>query len=141
MILNRKFLKFEIGLDFVLIAVTSPVKVYRICYLINKSLKFNFIKINDLVIDVQKNNSPAAFPLYNYYWEAAETDLYFIANKCPEGCLIPEMRNTDYFLLIRNHFSAMDTKALVSSLNNIPEILSAVKIDPKRIKSRENLLF
>jgi len=141
MILNRKFLKFEIGLDFVLIAVTSPIKIYRICYLINKYLKFNFSKIPDLVVHVNKNNNQGSFSLYNYYWEATETELYFVANKCPDGHLIPEMRNTDYFLLVKNYFSDNDADGLVSSLNKIPEILSAVKIDPKKIKSHENLLF
>ncbi len=52
MILNRKFLKFEIDLDFVLIAVTTSLKDYRICYLINKSLNFNFIKMPDLSVDI-----------------------------------------------------------------------------------------
>jgi len=50
MILNRKFLKFEIDLDFVLIAVTTSLKDYRICYLINKHLNFNFVKNADLAV-------------------------------------------------------------------------------------------
>jgi len=54
MILNRKILKFEIDLDFVLIAVTTSLKDYRICYLINKYLNFNFLKTNDLAIDINK---------------------------------------------------------------------------------------
>jgi hypothetical protein len=48
MILNRKFLKFEIDFDFVLIAVTTSLKDYRACYLINKFLNFNFVKTDDL---------------------------------------------------------------------------------------------
>ena len=51
-ILNRKILKFEIDLDFVLIAITTSLKDYRICYLINKYLNFNFIKSADLEVDI-----------------------------------------------------------------------------------------
>ncbi|MGZ3871448.1 MAG: IPExxxVDY family protein [Mucilaginibacter sp.] len=141
MILNRKFLKFEIDLDFVLIAITTSLKDYRVCYLINKSLNFNFVKIPDLNVDINNISHPVFFSIYNYHWEATETDFYFIANKGSDGYLIPEMRKADYFLLIRNYIDENDLDNLVSALNKIPEIVAAVKIDPKKIKSRENLLF
>ena len=141
MILNRKFLKFEIDLDFVLIAVTTSLKDYRICYLINKCLNFNFIKTPDLQIDIHLDNGPVLFSKYHYHWEATDTDFYFIANKGSDGYLVPEMRKADYFLLIRNYIDENDLDNLISALNKIPEIVAAVKIDPKKIKSRENLLF
>jgi hypothetical protein len=141
MILNRKFLKFEIDLDFVLIAVTTSLKDYRICYLINKFLHFNFVKIPDLSVDIYQGAGPVLFSLYHFNWEATETDFYFIANKGSDGYLVPEMKKADYFLLIKNYIDENDLDNLVSALNKIPEIVAAVKIDPKKIKSRENLLF
>lgn len=141
MILNRKFLKFEIDLDFVLIAVTTSLKDYRICYLINKFLTFNLVKIPDLSVDIFPGPVPGLFSIYHFRWETTETDFYFIANKGSEGYLIPEMRKADYFLLIKNYIDEIDLDNLVSSLNKIPEIVAAVKIDAKKIKSRENLLF
>jgi hypothetical protein len=102
--LNRKFLKFEIDLDFVLIAVTTSLKDYRICYLINKNLSFNFTKSADLEVDIQQSAGPVYFSLYQ---DIDDTEL----------------------------------DSLVFSLNKIPEIVAAVKIDPKKLKSRENLLF
>lgn len=141
MILNRKILKFEIDLDFVLIAVTTSLKDYRTCYLINKHLNFNFTKGNDLEVDINPDKEPAFFSIYNDSWEASETNFYFIANKGTEGYLIPEMRKTDYFIMIKNYIDSDDLDALITSLNKIPEIVAAVKIDPKKLKSRENLLF
>jgi hypothetical protein len=141
MILNRKVLKFEIDLDFVLVAITTSLKDYRICFLINKFLNFNFIKITDLSVDIFPVSKPALFSRFHCSWEATETDFYFIANKGSEGYLIPEMRKADYFLLIKNYIDEHDLDNLISSLNKIAEIVAAVKIDPKKIKSRENLLF
>jgi len=139
--LNRKTLKFEIDLDFVLIAITTSLKDYRICYLINKYLSFNFSKSKDLEVDILQGSGPVFFSLYQYHWEASETDFYFIANKGSDGYLIPEMRKADYFLMIKNYIDDDDLDKLITSLNRIPEIVAAVKIDPKKIKSRENLLF
>jgi hypothetical protein len=141
MILNRKLLKFEIDLDFVLIALTTSLKDYRICYLINRFLNFNFIKIPDLSVEVHPGEASLLFSRYHYNWEATKTDFYFIANKGLEGYLVPEMKRADYFLLVKNYIDENDLDNLISSLNKIPEIVAAVKIDPKKIKSRENLLF
>ncbi|MEO8886990.1 MAG: IPExxxVDY family protein [Mucilaginibacter sp.] len=139
--MNRKFLKFEIDLDFVLIAVTTSLKDYRVCYLINKYLNFNFIKTDDLGVDIYPGAEPVYFSLYIYNWEANETDFFFIANKGSDGYLIPEMKKADYFFMIKNYIDDTDLEKLISGLNHIPEIVAAVKIDPKKIKSRENLLF
>ncbi|HEY2582825.1 MAG TPA: IPExxxVDY family protein [Mucilaginibacter sp.] len=139
--MNRKFLKFEIDLDFVLIAVTTSLKDYRICCLINKFLNFNFVKISDLEVDIYRDSGTVFFSLYHYNWEASETDFYFIANKGSDGYLVPEMKKADFFLLIKNYIDENDLDNLISTLNKIPEIVAAVKIDPKKIKSRENLLF
>jgi hypothetical protein len=141
MILNRKILKFEIDLDFVLIAVTTSLKDYRICYLINKCVDFNFLKTDDLAVEINPNQEPVYFSMYVYHWEASATDFFFIANKGSEGYLIPEMSKTDYFFMIRNYIDEEDLENLLTLLNRIPEIVAAVKIDPKKIKSRENLLF
>lgn len=139
--MNKKFLKFEIDLDFVLIAVTTSLRDYRICYLINKHLSFNFVKTNDLAVDIHQGAERSFFSFYTYNWEASETDFYFIGNKGSDAYLIPEMKKADYFLMIKNYIDDTDLENLVSALNKIPEIVAAVKIDPKKIKSRENLLF
>jgi len=141
MILNRKFLKFEIDFDFVLIAVTSSLKDYRVCFLINKYLNFNFVKTDDLEVDIYPGSEPVLFSLYRYSWETTETDFFFIGNKGSEGYLVPEIKSADYFLMIRNYIDDNELDTIISSLNKIPEIVAAVKIDPKKIKSRENLLF
>jgi len=139
--LNRKFLKFEIDLDFVLVAITTPLRDYRVCYLINKLLKLDFVKTDDLEIDLHPNSGPVFFSRYNYFEEPSETDFYLIANKGTDGYLIPEMRKVDYFILIKNYIDDTDLDRLVSGVNHISEIVAAVKIDPKKVKSRENLLF
>lgn len=139
--MNKRILKFEIDLDFVLIAVTSSLKDYRVCYLINKYLNFNFTRQTDLQVDIHHNADPVLFSIFNYHWEASETDFYFITNKGSDGLLIPEMREVDYFIMIKNYIDDDDLENIITALNRIPEIMAAVKIDPKKIKSRENLLF
>jgi hypothetical protein len=140
MILNRKFLKFEIDFDFVLIAVTSSLKDYRVCFLINKYLNFNFSKTDDLEVDIYPGAEPVLFSLYRYSWETTETDFFFIGNKGSDGYLVPEIKSADYFLMIRNYIDDNELDTIISSLNKIPEIVAAVKIDQNKITGKSVIL-
>jgi hypothetical protein len=141
LILNKKVLKFEIDLDFVLIAITSSLKDYRLCFLINRGINFNFAKKDDLELDLLNGSAKSAFSLYKYYIEESETEFLFISNKGTEGYLVPEMNKTDYLLMIKNYIDENELENIITCLNRIPEVVAAVKVDPKKIKSRENLLF
>ncbi|MET3611411.1 hypothetical protein ABIC74_005300 [Mucilaginibacter rubeus] len=104
-------------------------------------MNFNFVKTDDLEVDIYPGSEPVLFSLYRYSWETTETDFFFIGNKGSDGYLVPEIKSADYFLMIRNYIDDNELDTIISSLNKIPEIVAAVKIDPKKIKSRENLLF
>ena len=139
--MNRKTLKFEIDLDFVLIAITTSLKDYRICHYINKHLRFGFTRSADLEVDLLPGSDPVYFSMFQYYWEASETDFYFLANKGSDGYLVPEMRKADYFLMIRNYIDDVDLEQLITGLNRIPEIVAAVKIDPKKLNHAKIFYF
>jgi len=140
--LNKKLLKFEIDLDFVLIAITSAQKDYRICYLVNKYLNFNFVRIDDLEVNIYPTSAQSvSFSMFEYFWESSETSFYFIANRGADGLLIPAMREAACFLMIKNYIDDRELNDIISGLNKVPELVAAIKIDPKKIKSRENLLF
>ena len=112
------------------------------CYLVNKYLHFNFVRVDDLEVNIYPTSAQAVpFSMYEYYWEASETSFYLIANRGADGLLIPEMREADYFLMIKNYIDDQDLNDIINGLNKIQEVVAAIKIDPKKIKSRENLLF
>lgn len=140
--MNRKVLKVDADLDFELIAITTTLRDYRVCYLINKYLQFDFRKIDDLKVDIYKNSAELVFfSRYHCHWETTETDFYFITNRGSDGLLIPEMREADYFMMIKNYIDEKELDDIVYRLNQLPEIVTAIKINPKKIKSHENLLF
>ncbi len=139
--LNKTTLKFELDLDFKLLAVSSQLKDYVFCFKINKLLSINFCKINDLELPFNGGNENNYFSRYYYVPSDTETELYIVANKGSEGFLVPEMKKADFFILIRNYIDNEDFKLLISQLNKIPEILVALEVDPKKLKSKENLIF
>lgn len=139
--MNKTTLKFELDLDFVLVAITSQLKDYMFCYKINKQLGTDFSKITDLEMLFSNDEELFYFSRYFYLSPESDTEFYVLANKGTEGFLVPEMKKVDFFLLIRNYIDKDDLKAIISGLNKIPEVLVAAEVDPKKLKSKENLIF
>ncbi len=137
--MNRLTLKYELDLDFVLVAITSQLKDYVLCFKLNKQLNINFYKIEELIIE--NNSGEVFFSRYHYQIPETETDFYLLANKGDQGYLISEMKTVDYFIIIRNYISQDDTEQLIEGINKLPEVLVSIEVDPKRLKSKENLIF
>ncbi|MEJ7780343.1 MAG: IPExxxVDY family protein [Daejeonella sp.] len=139
--MNKTTLKFELDLDFVLVAITSQLRDYMFCYKINKQLGIDFSKINDLEMLFNADEELFHFSRYFYLAPESGTEFYILANKGTEGFLVPEMNKVDFFLLIRNYIDREDVKGIISGLNKITEVLVAAEVDPKKLKSKENLIF
>lgn len=139
--MDRKILSFELDLDFILIAIVSNLRDYRLCYHINKELHTDFRKVGDYCLNLFAGNEPLQFSQYFYKTEASGTGFYFLANQGTAGYLIPELSNINYFILIKNHFDQEDLDDMLLRLRTIENIEAVKQADPKRIKSNENLLF
>ena len=136
----KKFLKLDFDFDFVLIAVTSPLKDYRLCYKVNLAAQTDFRKIEDLTLNFKENG----FKYHSCYLHKipnSDCHFYFIANKGSNGFLISEMREVDYFIIIKEFIDEEDLSHFLNRLKSINDIQAAVEINPKRLKSKENLLF
>lgn len=139
--MNKVILKYELDLDFILIAITSPLKDYRLCYFINKLTGLDLHKIDDHEVWLSPTKVHK-FSRYAGFSTASETEYYLLANKgAEEGVLIPEMRHSDYFFLIRNFIDEEDLEALQGHISAIDEVVVASEISPQKLKSKENLIF
>ena len=129
-------------LDFVLIAITSSLRDYRLCYFINKATGLELHKMADYEIGVPPPVEMASFSRYADIDDANETEYYLLANRGAEGgVLVPEMRHSDYFLLIRNFIDEEDLTELLDRIIAIADVVAASEISPQKLKSKENLIF
>jgi hypothetical protein len=154
-------LEFDAELDFVLIAISSPLKDYRLCHFINKLTLLNFVRGKEdkfdhnqklkqktseeleyhIVFDNAKK-SKQHFTTFWYINTKFQTEYYLINNKSIEGnLLIPEHPNFDYFIIIKNYIDDDDLDRIVKNINKIPEVVFVKEISPKILKSKENLIF
>lgn len=136
----KKFLKLDFDFDFVLIAITSALKDYRLCYQVNLITQTDFRKIEDLTLNF-KESVAKYHSRYLHQIPNSDCQFYLIANKGTDGLLIPEMREVDYFIIIKEFIDEEDLTLFLTRLKGINDIQAAVEINPERLKSKENLLF
>ena len=140
--MNKLTLKYEIDLDFILIAVTSPLKDYRLCYFINKVANLNLRKTNEYELLGLRDNQSLRFSYFQSFSNTSETEFHLISNKGLDGgYLIPEMITSDYFLIIKNFIDDEDLELIENAIHTIPEVVVASRIAPEKLKSKENLIF
>ena len=55
--------------------------------------------------------------------------------------LLEEFKNVDYFLKVHSDYEKIPTRNLITSINQIEQVISAYRIESDRIKSKNNLIF
>ncbi len=138
--MNKTYLKLSLDFDFILIAITASLKDYVLCHHINTKLHFNFEKMEDHEVFFDLESPPVSFSKYYFYVEQGDNEYFILSNRSPEGFLIPEMSKVDYFMIIRQYLDQEDLNYILTGLNKLPDIQVAAKIDPVKLRSRENLI-
>lgn len=100
-----------------------------------------FYRDDELKLQFGAADDPMYFSKFHFKADQTDTDFFLLSNKGTEGFLIPEMKKADYFILIQNYIDKDDLENVISGLNQIPEVLAAIEVDPRKLKSKENLIF
>jgi len=101
----------------------------------------HFEKIEDHEIFFNTGEPLGYFSKYYFFVEQGEQEFYLLSNRSSDGLLIPEMSNVDFFILIKEFIDQEDLNYLINGLNKLPDIQVAAKIDPSKLKSKENLML
>ncbi|REJ82835.1 MAG: IPExxxVDY family protein [Bacteroidetes bacterium] len=126
--------------DFILIGIVCFHNDYRICREINISLDIKMVRMNDFDVFNNKRMETQGFAFFQYLSKEFD-EFCLVANKNPKGILIPEQKQMDYFLMIRQGQHQYDSDELVHQLKNTNTVLGAYKLDVTQLKSKENLVF
>ena len=135
-------LKFDADeeFDFLLIGIVCHHKDYRLCHELNRKLELKLVREKDYEVNIAKRMNPALFSFFKF--ENDEQDLFYVfENKGKHTMLIPEQKQIDFFLMIKESFQRTEIADVVNSLKEIPVVLGAYPIDPLTLKSREYFLL
>lgn len=128
-------LDIDLEFDSEMIGISCHLRDYRLCWTLNQLLCVNLIKDEEGLFTEQGN-----YALFTDECEETRTEIKLLVNQSEHGWFVPEHRQADYVLLLRDN-TKWETEELLNLLRSHPQILTAYTIDPDRLKSKENLLL
>lgn len=133
-------LDFTPDFDFVVIAIYCAYRDYKLCADLNKAINYSLEKKTDLELKMGKKGSSSYFPYFSCLTEDAE-EIYLLSNKSINNLFIPELKQVDYFLVIKNKNKYTDVDQIIKNIIDIKIISSVQELDPTEIKSADHFLL
>ena len=131
--------KLDSGLSYSysIIGISTPLKDYNLVFHLNRVLSLSFRRIKDFHHEEQK---PADYSFYFFRNPDERRNYMLIANRCPDGFLIPSLKTIDYFLITDETLQPAKSQLIIKQIQSAPSILTVVKIDTSRIKNIDLLI-
>jgi len=140
--MKKARLLIEHTYDFELLGLVSPVKDYKMAWLINRELDLNLVKWEDLELEFM---TVPSLKISQYFLSLPHGFVQLLRNKSLDtqnqvSYLIPELKTMDYFLLVQDETFQISINTFANQLAKNRYIQNVMKLDVTKLKSKENLL-
>ena len=137
---RKKVISLEEQFSGVLFGLVTQVKEYQLSWHLNRSLGLNLKRGEDIEIVHKKKKKTSIFSLYSHEDDLDKWMVYVISNKHTGDFLVPEVKQVDYFLMIRGEVSGQREQEMLDKLKSIQLIQLVVPLEYNKLKSKENLI-
>ncbi len=127
--------------DFFLGGVVSPLRDYRMAWLLGNHLKLSLSRIQDIELSPGHPTENGGFSRFKAFDELDKATFYLISNRFSGKHLLPAQRNADFILLVYGSWYADKFPELLISIRPLPNIQTVFPIEPQSVSRRLNLLF
>lgn len=125
---------------YTLFGISCHLKDYRLSFLLNQVLDLGFVKMEDFRLVVPPGKEAGGFSFYYGSDEDHFNYYYLLANRGELSVLLPELKQTDFLLLLEGPFKKAQKDHLLATLKSIPSVLTAFEIRFETIKNPETFL-
>lgn len=94
-----------------LIAISSHVNDYRLCWALNNSLGIALARRRNDITD-HGNGRTVHFPVFDHFDEEAQAGITLVSNRAPGGVLVAHRQQADFFLVVDAECPLDPTEAL-----------------------------
>lgn len=151
--------------DFDVFSITCTETIYRVVFEINAALNID-LQMNDLLDYTHKEGQDFYFPVYTFLHEELNIEINLLPNETSfqpfnskekqqatdlfggdvehTTKLLPELENTDYFLLIKGDNRLSYNHTIFKAIKTVPSFQMVEEIVLDRLKDKKakgNLLF
>jgi hypothetical protein len=141
MVAKRKVTFHEEEPDYLLLGIVSPMKDYRLCWLLNHALDIELEKIDDISLNIKTKKKELCFSRFHFHEPITKADYYVLQNKCDGDQLLPEIKQADYIFFIKGSYYKEHADGIVEKLYQITEIQAVLRLQDNAIKTKQNILL
>jgi len=127
--------------DFCLLGVVTDEPDYKLCWRINKILRMNFEKQNDLTFFHKKIEEEQEFSNFCFEDEDAMITFRLIKNRTENGFFLEELKNLDFLIHIQGEFNTLNVSNLMLAIGGLDPVRMCVPCDLSRIKNHDRLML
>lgn len=129
--MKKHKISFSPATDFIALAIVSPERDYKLCFLLNKALHINLDKATTVYNNEKKPQNAEtqlAFPAFIYYDNAEDLYYYIIKNNNEGKYMLPQMKQVDYLFLLKGRELEKNVEKIKYVLTQLPYIHSTFAI-------------
>jgi hypothetical protein len=136
-------LEISFQYDFVLFGINSPVKEYKLAWLLNQNCVCHFKKSQDIILP---DDAYASVSFTHYYYQHASQVWRLLDNRahnvpCSNTYLMPELSEWNFLLWLHDPGEHISLTQLAQNLKTISDIESFSQISVDLLANKDNLLF
>jgi len=121
-----------------LIAISSHVNDYRLCWSLNRQLGISLRK-RDNDIEEPGPEHMAHYTAFDHTEEDTQAQYSLVSNHAPEGVLVTDQRQADFFLVVDTATHTPPTQVL-EQVRGAEFVLTAFPLDPRELRGAHKLL-
>lgn len=137
--LKKHKLAVSIDENFCLLGIVSDEPDYKLCWLINQHIDFNFTRVDDLKLFQKKHNMEQEIALFFYEDESTMMTYRLIPNRASAGLFLSDLQHIDYLLHIQGDLVRDDIQNLISRISKMDAVRMCVPVDLSKIREQERL--
>jgi hypothetical protein len=115
---------------FTLLGISCHLRDYQLTFQMNGILELGFVKEED-------------FQDFSFFFCRDDNGFnayYLLGNRGPESILVPEMKQTDYLLLVEGPFNKGQKDRMLKNIKGIGQVLTAYEVNLGQVKNFDVLL-
>jgi hypothetical protein len=116
--------------SFTLFGISCHLQDFRLSYHLEK----------DLGLAVEKLDDFRGYSFYYYRDEDCMNLYYLLGNRGEEAILLPDLKQTDFLLLVEGPFKKSQKEKLLKQVRDIPHVLTAFEVRFETIRNYETML-
>ncbi len=136
--------KIRIQVDFSednnLFGISCHKKDYWLAFRLNAALRINLRRLDDFPFYQSRLDQLLEYPLYHDFVQDVQAGYFLISNFNRQSLLFPELRTTDFFILVQGRMGEQEKNDLLTGFRGINGVLAAFLPETRKLKEYDNFL-